>query len=181
MDGLTFMALVVACAPLVHPDTARALVSVESGFNPHAIGVVGDVLYRQPRNASEALATAQSLKRNGWNFSVGLAQINVRNLDRLELSLPMAFNACQNLKAMQAVLVECAQRAGTGTTPQHDPRRAATLQHDRRRAATVQRDLRRTLSCYYSGSFTTGLRHGYVSRVVRAAAWSAPTSPRSAP
>ena len=90
MDGLTFMALVVACAPLVHPDTARALVSVESGFNPHAIGVVDGVLDRQPRNAREALATARSLQAHGWNFSVGLAQINVRNLKWLGLSLPTA-------------------------------------------------------------------------------------------
>ena len=159
MGGLTFIALVTACAPLVHPDTARSLVSVESGFNPHAIGVIGGVLDRQPRNAREALATARSLQDQGWNFSVGLAQINVRNLARLGLSLPAAFDACQNLKAMQTVLLECAQRAGTNATPQHD--------------------LRRTLSCYYSGNFVTGLRQGYVNRVVRAAARSAPTSPRS--
>ena len=49
MDASTFLALALACAPQVHADTARALVSVESGFNPWAIGVVGGALVRQPR------------------------------------------------------------------------------------------------------------------------------------
>lgn len=160
MVSLTFVTLVTACAPWVHPDTARALVTVESGFNPHAIGVVGGVLERQPRNASEALATARSLQAGGWNFSVGLAQINVRNFERLGLSLPMAFDACENLKAMQTVLGECLERAGSSAAPQSD--------------------LRRTLSCYYSGNFTTGIRHGYVARVA-AAARRAPTGSLASP
>ena len=160
MDSLSFVTLVTACAPLVHPGTAQALVTVESSFNPHAIGVVGGVLDRQPRNAKEALATARSLQAGGWNFSVGLAQINVRNFERLGLSLPAAFDACQNLKAMQTLLGECAERAGDSTLPQSD--------------------LRRTLSCYYIGNFTTGFRHGYVSRVV-AAARPAPTGSLAPP
>ena len=149
MDSAFFIALVTACAPLVHPATAQALVSVESGFNPHAIGVVGGVLERQPRNAHEALATANHLRDAGWNFSVGLAQLNVRNFDRLGLSIRTAFDPCENLKAMQSILIECIERAGTGAAP--------------------QRDLRRALSCYYSGNFVTGFRHGYVARVVDAA------------
>jgi type IV secretion system protein VirB1 len=160
MDHLAFIALVTACAPLVHPSTVQALVSVESSFNPYAIGVVGGVLDRQPRSVNEALATARSLQAGGWNFSVGLAQINVRNFERLGLSLPMAFDACENLKAMQAVLSECIERAGASAAP--------------------QRDLRRTLSCYYSGNFVTGFRHGYVGRVV-AAARPAPTGSLAPP
>jgi type IV secretion system protein VirB1 len=148
MDALTFTALVTACAPLVHPGTAHALVAVESGFNPHAIGVVAGALERQPRNAAEALATATTLQARGRNFSVGLAQINVGNLTRLGLTVPEAFDACRNLDAMQTVLGECFDRAGTGDS---------------------QRALRRALSCYYSGNFTTGFRRGYVGRVVTAA------------
>ena len=59
MDPATFLSLVLACAPQVHPDTARALVQVESSFNPWAIGVVGGSLDRQPHDRAEALATAQ--------------------------------------------------------------------------------------------------------------------------
>ena len=149
MDAMTFGTLVMACAPLVHPVTAHALVAVESGFNPNAIGVVGGALQRQPRNREEAVVTATALQENGWNFSVGLSQINVGNFGRLGLTIPAAFDACGNLRAMQKILGECFERAGSGEG--------------------TQRNLRRALSCYYSGNFTTGFRHGYVGRVVHAA------------
>ena len=148
MDTSTFSALALACAPLVHASTAHALVSVESSFNPHAIGVVGGVLERQPRSQAEALATVTRLQATGWNFSVGLAQINVRNFARLGLTPVSAFDPCENLRAMQAVLTECFDRS-------------ATDQPD-------QVALRQALSCYYSGNFVTGFRQGYVQRVARA-------------
>lgn len=148
MDANTFSALVIACAPSVHLDTAQALVSVESSFNPYAIGVVGGVLDRPPRNLPEALATANRLQANGWNFSVGLAQINLRNFERLGLTAVTAFDPCANLRAMQTVLTECFERSASKSPPQPA--------------------LRQALSCYYSGNFVTGIRHGYVRRVARA-------------
>ena len=149
MDASTFIALAVACAPQVNGSTASALVAVESGFNPHAIGVVGGALQRQPRSHLEAVVTAQALQQAGWNFSVGLSQINAGNFDRLGLTVESAFEPCRNLAAMQAVLAECFDRA-------------------RRREPSAQRSLRQALSCYYSGNFSTGFREGYVRRVVRA-------------
>ena len=149
MDPTTFIALVLACAPNVHATTAKALVSVESGFNPHAIGVVGGALVRQPRRRAEAIATAQALQAQGWSFSVGLGQINSANFARLGLTPESAFEPCTNLAAMQSVLSECYARAIGG--------------------AREQRALRRALSCYYSGNFSTGLRDGYVARVMAAA------------
>ena len=148
MDAATFSALVMACAPAVHASTTQALIAVESSFNPHAIGVVGGVLDRQPRSRAEALATADHLQAAGWNFSVGLAQINVRNFERLGLTTVTAFDPCKNLRAMQAVLGECINRSGSGVEP--------------------QTALRQALSCYYSGNFVTGFRHGYVQRVASA-------------
>jgi type IV secretion system protein VirB1 len=153
MDASVFLALALACAPQVHADTARALVSVESAFNPWAIGVVGGALVRQPRHRAEALATAKALQAAGWNFSVGLGQINVGNFERLGLTLESAFEACANLAAMQTVLAECFHRART-------PAMSAPVD---------QAALRQALSCYYSGNFTTGFRHGYVRKVVTAA------------
>lgn len=146
MDSVTFLALAAACAPLVHPATASALVSVESAFNPHAIGVVGGALERQPRSRAEAIATARSLQANGWSYSVGLAQINSRNFERLGLEVASAFDPCRNLAAMQAVLSECLRR---------------------HQEAAEQAALRKALSCYYSGNQVTGFRDGYVQRVVQ--------------
>jgi type IV secretion system protein VirB1 len=148
VDTTDFTALVMKCAPAVHLSTAHALVSVESGLNPHAIGVVGGALERQPRSRAEALATAKQLTANGWNFSVGLAQINLHNFERLGLSTATAFDPCQNLRAMQTVLGECLASRAT---------------------KAEQVALREALSCYYSGNAVTGFRHGYVQRVVRAA------------
>lgn len=152
MEAAAFIALVATCAPLVDAGTAQALVSVESSFNPHAIGVVQGVLERQPTSRAEALATAKGLEANGWNYSAGLAQINARNFARLGLSPETAFEPCANLRAMQSVLLECFERARKdGTGP--------------------QRALRQSFSCYYSGNFVTGFRDGYVAKVVRSA-WS---------
>ncbi len=153
MDATPFVALVIACAPQVHADTASALVQVESAFNPWAIGVVGGALERQPGNRAEAIATARYLREAGWNFSAGLAQINVGNFTRLGLTLESAFDACTNLSAMQAVLVDCFERAAAIARP----------------ALSDQAALRRALSCYYSGNFSTGVQQGYVHRVVVAA------------
>ena len=45
---IDWTALVLSCAPLVAQDTARALIQVESGNNPFAIGVVGRDRRRGP-------------------------------------------------------------------------------------------------------------------------------------
>ena len=158
MEASAFIALALACAPQVHAETARALVSVESAFNPWAIGVVGGALVRQPRHRAEALATARALQAAGWNFSVGLGQINLGNFQRLGLTVESAFEPCANLAAMQTVLAECLDRASGAASK-----------------AVDQVALRQALSCYYSGNFATGFRHGYVRKVI-VAARAVPTS-----
>jgi len=152
-------ALVLSCAPLVAQDTAHALIQVESGGNPFAIGLVGGALVRQPLNRAEAMATAAALDAAGWNYSVGLGQINRRNFQRLGLTPASAFEPCANLAAMQGILGECFARAS-----QRQPTQAA---------------LRDAFSCYYSGNFVTGHQHGYVGKVL--AAWtSRPAQPGGA-
>src|SRR5690606_3457574 len=55
----------------------------------------------------------------------------------------MAFDACPNLRAGSRILADCYRRAGE--------------------------DWGKALSCYYSGNFVTGFRHGYVQKVL--ASW----------
>jgi type IV secretion system protein VirB1 len=173
MDASTVMALALVCAPQVHVETTQALVRVESGFNPFAIGIVGGALLRQPRQRAEALATAKALQAGGWNFSVGLGQINVGNFARLGLTIDSAFEPCTNLAAMQSVLGECFERArALNPTPSNEPSNPAS---------TDQAALRQALSCYYSGNFGTGFRHGYVRRVLAAAGTAASCVPAVAP
>ncbi|THD09981.1 lytic transglycosylase domain-containing protein [Rhodanobacter lindaniclasticus] len=131
----------LACPNLaVSPQVMQHIVQVESGANPYAIGVVGGKLARQPRNMEEALATARMLENRGYNFSVGIAQVNRANLGRYGLdSYRKAFNACDNLAAGAQILARC---------------------HD-----SAHGDWGKAFSCYYSGNFTTGFRDGYVQKV----------------
>jgi len=160
MNVPNFLALAMACAPNVDSSTAQAVVQVESGFNPWAIGVVGGQLRRQPTTRAEGIATARALQARGWDFSIGLGQINVRNFDRLGLTLESAFDPCTNLTALQTLLTDCIERTG------------ALIR-------APQTALRQALSCYYSGDFTTGFLHGYVRKVALAARRTPPASTTS--
>lgn len=130
------------CQELAVPaEIMRHVVQVESSNNPFAIGVVGTRLQRQPRTLGEAVATARMLEGKGYNFSLGLAQVNRHNLAPYGLaSYEQAFSPCQNLAAGARILAECHARSG--------------------------QDWPKSFSCYYAGDFKTGFRHGYVRKVM---------------
>lgn len=144
---IDFDAIAASCAPNVAPSTLRAMASVESGFNPHAIGVVNGRLVRQPRNLPEAISTVMALEQQGARFSAGLVQINVSNWPAYHLDRESVFDTCANLRAAAGILADCYQRASV-------------------RSRVPQVALRDALSCYYSNNFVTGYRHGYVQKVV---------------
>lgn len=150
---MDMLALAQQCAPSVHPQTMAAVVGVESGSNPFAIGVVGGTLVRQPNNLAEATATAQALDRAGYNFSVGIAQVNRYNLAKYGLDYVTAFDACESLRVGSLILKDCFDRA-------------------RVRISDQQQALHAAFSCYYSGNFATGFRAdfqgqpSYVQKVV---------------
>ncbi|OEZ02396.1 MULTISPECIES: lytic transglycosylase domain-containing protein [Stenotrophomonas] len=137
LPGLEMM----ACPEMaVSMDVMQHVINVESSRNPYAIGVVGGALVRQPKQLDEALATVRMLEEKGYNFSVGLAQVNRYNLVKYGLdSYEKAFQQCPNLQAASRILAECYGRSGN--------------------------DWGKSFSCYYSGNFTTGFRHGYVQKV----------------
>jgi len=134
----------MTCRNLAVPAVVmQRVVQVESGANPFAIGVVGGRLERQPRNLGEAVATARMLESKGYDYSLGIAQVNRNNLVRYGLdTFPKAFDGCANLAAGSRILAECYVRSGG--------------------------DWGKALSCYYTGNFTAGYRDGYVQRVYAA-------------
>jgi type IV secretion system protein VirB1 len=80
------------------------------------------------------------LDSRGYNFSVGLAQVNRHNLQAYGLrTYAQAFGRCPNLQAGARILARCHARSGG--------------------------DWGRAFSCYYSGDFVTGFRTGYVDKV----------------
>lgn len=147
---MDFDATAHRCAPYVAAATARAVVRVESDMQPWAIHVSGGRLDHQPRTQPEAVSTAKALRVAGWDLDVGLAQINVRNLERFGVPLERAFDPCANLRLMQRLLGECFLRA-------------------RPIGGSEQLALREALSCYNAGNLRDGFRSGYVARVVQAA------------
>lgn len=131
----------MACPNLaVSTEVMSHIVDVESGANPYAIGVVGGQLERQPRNLAEALATVHMLDAKGYNYSLGVAQINRANFGKYGLdSYEKAFDACPNLAAGAQILAACYASSGGNWG--------------------------KAFSCYYSGDFVTGYRDGYVQKV----------------
>ena len=142
---LDFLALAQKCAPTVAPDTMAAIVNVESSYNPYAIGVVGGRLVRQPASRDEAVATAKQLVLDGWNFSVGLAQINRHHLSKYRMTYEQAFDACTNLHISSKILEDCYVRAV-------------------KRVSKPQAALRAAFSCYYSGNFFSGFKADVVNK-----------------
>lgn len=132
--------MIFTCTDLAIPvSIMRHVASVESSGNPYAIGVVKGRLTRQPKNLAEALSTVRMLEQKGYNFSLGIAQVNRYNLQKYGLhSYEEAFQICPNLRAGSKILKECYNRA---------------------------QDWGKSFSCYYSGNFTTGYTHGYVQKI----------------
>ena len=150
---VSFNQLAEQCGSTVHPDTLQAVARVESKFNPYVIGVVGGALKKQPETLSEAIAAANKLHREGRNFSMGLMQINKKNLAHFGLTYETVFHPCKNVATGAAILQECFKRAG-GATQAH---------------------LQKAFSCYYSGNFGTGFKADfkgqppYVVKILNAA------------
>lgn len=144
------------CPDLAVPlDVMHHVVRVESSRNQFAIGVVGGHLVRQPQNLPEALSTVRMLESRGYNFSIGLAQVNRYNLGKYGLdSYEKAFQVCPNLQAGSRILADCYSRSG--------------------------RDWGKSFSCYYSGNFVTGYRHGYVQKIYASMRSTAPAAPADA-
>lgn len=142
VPGLEMM----ACPNLAVPAAVmQHVVNVESSRNPFAIGVVGGQLVRQPQNLPEAVATVRMLESKGYNYSLGVAQVNRTNLGKFGLdSYEKSFDYCPNLVAGSQILAQCYASAGG--------------------------DWGKAFSCYYSGNFTTGYQDGYVQKIFQSMA-----------
>jgi type IV secretion system protein VirB1 len=162
--NIPFEPLAARCAPGVHVSTLSAIVWHESRYNPLAIGLNSKTarLPRQPRNRAEAVATAQWLIANGYNFDSGLGQVNIKNVGWLGMSLDDLFEPCANLKGAERVLTACYAKA-------------------LRAGLTGQPALHGALSCYNAGNLTRGIRNGYVQSVASRATLRIPVLLQQAP
>lgn len=131
---------------MVDQQLMMRVISVESSHNPYAIGVVNARLQRQPRSIEEAKATVQFLENAGYNYSVGLAQVNRSNFSRFKLNFDNVFDVCANLNAGGQILRECQNRASTQGYRENATHKA--------------------LSCYYSGQLNSAVGTQYANKVL---------------
>ena len=148
---IDWTALIQECAPQVSPSVMHAVIRAESGFNPFAININGNVrLARTASTKDEAVRWAKWLISQGYSVDLGVMQINSSNLHRLGLDVFTAFDACKNLTAGAAILARHYSRA-IQQTPDSE---IALL---------------KAISAYNSGNFQTGFNNGYVQKVVQPA------------
>lgn len=150
--------LIERCAPRVHPETMSALISAESKGNQFDIADAGplNMPWRDRKrlvrtlhynNIDEAVNEAMTLIESGHTVSLGLTQVNDRNLKALGITIRDAFNACVNIaaggKIFTAYYVQAARQFGPGG-----------------------RAMRAALSAYNSGDWWRGEGDGYVDLVL---------------
>lgn len=135
------------CSPNVAPSTMVTLIKTESRGNPLAIGLNGAKLKYQPKSESQAIAWIKYLDQHGYNYDVGLGQINVRNIKKYKLGPEKLFNPCLNVKVAGQIL--------TGNY-------ISSL----KKTSNQQLALRYALSMYNTGNSYSGFSNGYLERVL---------------
>lgn len=149
--------LLMRCAPTVNPQTMAAVISAESRGNPYAVADAGPLslpwsqrkyLVRSMSfmTKDQAVAAANRLITAGHTVSLGLAQINDRNLKNFGISVDDVFDDCTNVAVGGRILTNFYERAV-------------------RQFGNTQTALNAALSAYNSGDWWRGERDGYVNQV----------------
>lgn len=145
--ALDLYALSKQCSPQVAPITMVTLVKTESRGNPLALGLNGARLKFQPKNESQATAWVKYLDKHGYNFDVGLGQVNIVNIRKYKLTPEQLFNPCINLKISADILTKNYLAA-------------------RKTTSNSQLALRKALSAYNTGNQYSGFQNDYVTKIL---------------
>ncbi len=145
---LALAALIRHCAPTVAPSTMTAIVQVESGGDPLAIGDNTTRRSYYPRDRATAERLARRLLDAGHLLDLGIAQIDSMNFAGFGVTVHTIFDPCINLSVGARILsgdyAFAARRYGDG-----------------------QVALRHAIGMYNTGRLNAGAR--YIARVVAAA------------
>lgn len=147
IDSSDLIDLAKKCSPTVAPTTMVTLVRTESKGNPLAIGLNGARLKAQPKTESQAVAWVKYLDKNGYNFDVGLGQVNIANIRKYKLKPEDLLQPCLNLQVSGYILTQNYIKAKKTT---NDPQIA----------------LRKALSAYNTGNQKSGFYNGYLVKVL---------------
>ena len=137
------------CANHVAVSTMQAIVKAESYNNQLAINLNHGHLRYQSRTKEQAIKWVTYLEKHGYNFDVGLAQVNIKNIHKYGYKAVDALDPCINLKIASNILYQNYQRA------RHNSSKADALA--------------KAISAYNTGNYSDGFYNGYVSKVYRVA------------
>lgn len=142
------LSLIPLCAPDVHPNTVAQIIRVESGGNPLAINVNGAKVRLKANNTKEAAQLTRQYIQKGHTVDVGLMQINSVNFASLgyKNNIEKLFEPCANIAAGATILKNFYSNSKNA---HKDPSAA----------------LRGAVSAYNTGSFSKGIKNGYVKKV----------------
>ncbi len=145
---LALAALIRHCAPAVAPSTMAAIVQVESGGDPLAIGDNTTRRSYYPRDRATAERLARRLLDAGHLLDIGIAQIDSMNFAGFGVTTHTIFDPCTNMSVGSRILsgdyAFAARQYGDG-----------------------QIALRHAIGMYNTGRLNGGAR--YIARVVAAA------------
>ena len=145
----TILALIPICAPDVAPNTIAQIIRVESEGNLLAINVNGLGKAVRASSQKEAAELTRHYIGKGYSVDVGLMQVNSSNFASLGYSserIEELFEPCANITAGSQILKQFYAKSKAA----HDDSAQA---------------LRGAISAYNTGSFTRGVKNGYVGKV----------------
>lgn len=141
LESALILSLANQCQTNVSTDIIQKLISIESAGDPFAIAIKGVPIVKQPKTKEEAISAIKQLDSLGFNYSVGLMQVNHANFKKYGLTLDTAFDYCPNIKAGSEIFLECLNRAKAKYSSKSE---SQIINH--------------AASCYYSGNFTYGFK-----------------------
>jgi type IV secretion system protein VirB1 len=145
---LALAALIRQCAPAVAPSTMTAIVQVESGGDPLAIGDNTTRRSYYPHDRATAERLARRLLGAGHLLDIGIAQIDSMNFAGFGVTAHTIFDPCTNLNVGGRILRDDYAFAS-------------------RRYGDGQVALRHAIGMYNTGRLNGGA--SYISRVLAAA------------
>jgi type IV secretion system protein VirB1 len=148
LHALALAALLRNCAAAVAPSTMTAIVQVESGGDPLAIGDNTTRRSYYPHDRATAEGLARRLLEAGHLLDLGIAQIDSMNFAGFAVNVHTIFDPCINLSVGAKIL-------------------SGDYAVATRRYGTGQVALRHAIGMYNTGRLDAGAR--YVMRVLAAA------------
>lgn len=99
----------------IPPALLVAIAKVESGFRPWVMNINHNgqsVRVINPKTYEEAVYYLTYLHQNGYNYDVGIGQINVSNIRRFGINPVSLLDPCNNLMVSAYILRENINRYG---------------------------------------------------------------------